>query len=209
MKPHDLPTMSAENAPSAVASPEIFQRLGSLTRQLHDTLNQLGVMPKLRDSVQNIPDARERLNYIAHKTGEAAEKVLNLVERAKSEHEHIARETRHIAHSIMADPVKAVASGAIMNFVDDVETRTARINQHLTEIMIAQDYHDLTGQVISRVVTLASDLEEQLLDMLVITAPSQGPRDDCGPQGPTVNASRPDVVSDQSEVDDLLASMGF
>lgn len=208
MNPHDLP-LSAEAA-GPTASPEIFQRLGVLTRQLHDTLNQLGVMPKLRDSVQNIPDARDRLNYIAQKTGEAAHKVLNLVEQAKDEHEQISAQTRAIANSIIADPVRAVASGAVMNFVGDVERRTSHIDRCLTEIMLAQDYHDLTGQVISKVVKLAGDLEQQLVDMLVITAPSQGPREDSGPQGPVVNHDkRVDTVSNQSEVDDLLASMGF
>lgn len=209
MKPNDLPVNTDEA--HAQASPEIFHRLGALTRQLHDTLNQLGVMPKLRDSVQNIPDARERLNFIAHKTGEAAEKVLNLVELAKAEHEHISAETRRIAGSVMADPVKAVASGEIMNFVEDVDACTARINRHLTEIMIAQDYHDLTSQVISKVVTLAQNLEEQLLDMLVITAPGQTPpRSEAPLQGPVATAhQRIDTVSNQSEVDDLLASMGF
>src|SRR5690606_8031958 len=64
---------------SGGASPEVFQRLGELTRQLHDALNQLGYMPRLQDTAEQLPDARSRLTYIAHKTEQAAEKVLNLV----------------------------------------------------------------------------------------------------------------------------------
>ena len=103
------------------ASPEVFQQLGAITRQLHDTLSQLGVMPKLQVAAEGLPDARSRLNYIAEKTGAAAEKVLNSVDRAKAEHAHITEETRRIAAAIVADPVKAVASGSILNFVSDVE----------------------------------------------------------------------------------------
>ena len=91
---------------------EIFQQLGTLTRQLHDTLNMLGVLPNLQQTVDNLPDARSRLNYIATKTADAAEKVLNLVDTAKADQEHIAQETRKLAQLITADPVKAVASGS-------------------------------------------------------------------------------------------------
>ena len=201
------------------ASPEILQQLGHLTRQLHDTLNQLGVLPKLRETADNLPDARSRLNYIASKTGQAAERVLNLVDQAKAEHEHISSETRRMAQSIVADPVRAVASGAVLNFVSDVEATTARIDQHLTDIMMAQDFHDLTGQVVARVVTLASDLENQLVKLLVQAAPPEQQQKveatltaASAPalHGPVVEPEgRTDVVQNQSEVDDLLASLGF
>jgi len=150
----DLP----DNMAMPAASPEIFQQLGTLTRQLHDTLNMLGVLPGLKNTVDDLPDARSRLSYIATKTADAAEKVLNLVDTAKSDQEHIAEETRKLAALITADPVKAVASGAVFNFVQDVETVTRRVDGHLTDIMMAQDFHDLTGQVVAKVVTLANDL---------------------------------------------------
>ena len=119
MKMDDSTTLAP---PATVgASPEVYQTIGHMTRLLHDTLEQLGVMPHLQIAADNLPDARSRLNYIAKKTGDAAEKVLNSVDQAKSEHEKIARETRAIAASIVADPVKAVASGSVMNFVGDVE----------------------------------------------------------------------------------------
>ena len=92
----DLP----ENMSMPAASPEIFQQLGTLTRQLHDTLNMLGVLPGLKNNVDNLPDARSRLTYIATKTADAAEKVLNLVDTAKADQEHIATETRKLAELI-------------------------------------------------------------------------------------------------------------
>ncbi|MEO8154795.1 MAG: protein phosphatase CheZ [Rhizobacter sp.] len=212
MKMDDMAVLAPPNAPPA--SPEVFQQLGAITRQLHDALTQLGVMPKLQHAANNLPDARSRLNYIAQKTGDAANKVLNSVDQAKTEHNTIAAETRRIAAAIVADPVKAVATGSVMNFVSDVEAATERIDQHLTDIMMAQDFHDLTGQVVAKVVALAGDLEDSLVKLLVQAAPPEAQKvieySTASLNGPVVNPDgRTDVVSNQGEVDDLLASLGF
>jgi chemotaxis protein CheZ len=206
--------IAAMKADSLAVSPEVFQQLGNITRVLHDTMQQLGVMPKLQTATEGLPDARSRLSYIATKTADAANRVLNLVDRAKAEHAEIASETRRMAASIVADPVKAVASGAVMNFVGDVEERTARIDEHLTDIMMAQDFHDLTGQVVAKVVSLASELEDSLVKLLVQAAPPDQVQKVAAElpilSGPVVNPEgRTDVVQNQSEVDDLLASLGF
>jgi len=197
---------------AAAASPEVFHQLGLITRQLHDTLTQLGVMPRLQQAAADLPDARSRLSYIARKTGEAADKVLNSVDHAKLEHGHIAEATREVARALIADPVKAVASGAVMNFVADVEAATGRIDGHLTDIMMAQDFHDLTGQVVAKVVALAGDLEDSLVKLLLQAAPPEQAHkvEASSLSGPVVDASgRADVVQNQGEVDDLLASLGF
>ena len=199
-------------APTPADTTEIFLQLGSITRLLHDTLKQLGVMPKLQQAADGLPDARSRLNYIAEKTAQAAEKVLNSVDQAKAEHVSIADATRRMAQAITADPVKAVATGAVFNFVQDVEQRTAKIDDHLTDIMMAQDFHDLTGQVVAKVVTLAGDLEDSLVKLLVQVIPADQVHLVKSEMlnGPVVNPEgRTDVVANQGEVDDLLASLGF
>jgi chemotaxis protein CheZ len=210
MKMEDLTTL-APTEPLTV-SPEVFQQLGSITRLLHDTMQQLGVMPKLQIATDGLPDARSRLTYIASKTADAANKVLNSVDQAKADHGHIAEATRRIGQLIVADPVKAVASGAVLNFVQDVEQATARIDGHLTDIMMAQDFHDLTGQVVAKVVSLATELEDSLVKLLVQAAPPEQAQkvESAVLNGPVVNPEgRTDVVKDQAEVDDLLASLGF
>ena len=210
MKMDDLDTLAPQMA--AGASPEVFHQLGLITRQLHDTLNQLGVMPRLQDAANGLPDARSRLTYIAKKTGDAANKVLNSVDMAKAEHASISAETRRIVEALLKDPVKAVATGAVLNFATDVDAATARIDAHLTDIMMAQDFHDLTGQVVAKVVSLANDLEDSLVKLLVQAAPAdQAQRVEASVlNGPVVNPEgRTDVVADQGEVDDLLASLGF
>ena len=221
MKMDNSTTLAPQAA--AGASPEVFQQLGQITRQLHDTLTQLGVMPRLQAAADGLPDARSRLSYIAKKTGDAANKVLNSVDMAKAEHNSISEQTRAIAAAIVADPVKAVATGSVMNFVTEVEACTARIDGHLTDIMMAQDFHDLTGQVVAKVVSLATDLEDSLVKLLVQAAPADTTAklmahiapvepefDRAALAGPVVNPEgRTDVVADQGEVDDLLASLGF
>ena len=200
---------------SLADSADVHHKIGQLTRQLHDSLNELGYAEKLRGSMGELPDAQSRLSYIARLTGEAAEKVLNRVEQAKAQHDFIAQETRRVVTSLVKDPVAAVAKGEIMNFLTAVERVTKEADSHLTEIMMAQDFHDLTGQVIARVVNLAATIEEQLVQLLIQTAPPsvqsapiEVPREHLA--GPVVDPERtPDVVTNQSQVDDLLASLGF
>ena len=210
MQPDELAKL-AQGQPLMV-DPAVFQQLGSITRLLHDTMSQLGVMPKLQTATEGLPDARSRLTYIADKTAAAANKVLNSVDQAKAEHEAIRQATRDLAAKLTADPVRAVASGAVMNFVSEVEGKTSNIDQHLTDIMMAQDFHDLTGQVVKKVVQLTSDLEDSLVKLLVQVVPPEH-REKVSQevlQGPVVNPEgRTDVVADQGEVDDLLASLGF
>ena len=209
--------MQDSNGPSDLremrepSTTEVFIQLGTITRLLHDTLAQLGVMPKLQAAAQGLPDARSRLNYIAEKTASAADKVLNSVDQAKEVHAHIVSQARALSRDLTENPVKAVASGAVLNFVRDIEASAGQADQHLTDIMLAQDFHDLTGQVVAKVVTLAHDLESSLVKLLVQVVPEdQIHKVEQALNGPVVNPEgRSDVVANQEQVDDLLASLGF
>jgi chemotaxis protein CheZ len=193
----------------------MFQQLGSITRQLHDALKELGYTDKLKGTVDQLPDAQSRLSYIARLTGEAAEKVLNHVEGAKTEQETIAQRGRQLAATIAAVPGLSRAMPELVGWSREVVELSEKSDARLTEIMMAQDFHDLTGQVINRVVQLASTIEEQLLALLLQSAPSGSPGQDKAYdmhalEGPVVNTEgRTDVVADQKDVDDLLASLGF
>jgi chemotaxis protein CheZ len=209
--------LSPADAPLPSAA-DVHRMLGALTRQLHDSLNGLGLAEKVKDWAGELPDAKSRLSYIARLTGEAAEKVLNQVDQAKAQHDFIASETRRIGELIVKDPVGAVAKGHVLNFVNDVEKASQKVDANLTEIMMAQDFHDLTGQVIAKVVNLAATIEEQLVALLIQTAPPEAATKASASNepyvpalaGPVVNGqSNTDVVTDQSQVDDLLASLGF
>jgi chemotaxis protein CheZ len=204
--------MSTSNSPG---NPEMFQQLGSITRQLHDALKELGYADKLKGTVDQLPDAQSRLSYIARLTGEAADKVLNHVDGAKSEQELITERGRQLTSTIAAVPGLAKAMPELLNWAKDVVELSEKSDARLTEIMMAQDFHDLTGQVINRVVQLAATIEEQLLALLLQSAPTGAPGQDKAYdmnalEGPVVDAEgRTDVVADQKDVDDLLASLGF
>jgi chemotaxis protein CheZ len=204
-------TAGSSGAPRDLSTTEVFIQLGTITRLLHDTLAQLGVMPKLQAAAQGLPDARSRLNYIAEKTASAADKVLNSVDQAKAVHAHIVTQAQNLSRDLTENPVKAVASGAVLNFVRDIEASATQADQHLTDIMLAQDFHDLTGQVVAKVVTLANDLEGSLVKLLVQVVPEdQIHKVEQALNGPVVNPEgRTDVVANQEQVDDLLASLGF
>lgn len=202
---------------------DMFQRLGTITRQLHDALAELGYADKLKGTVEELPDAQSRLQYIARLTGEAAEKVLNRVDEAKAEQERVMKAASQLDDTIARVPGLAKAMPELRDWAQQIGKGAERTDQHLTEIMMAQDFHDLTGQVIKRVVSLAATIEGQLLQLLLQAAPhtvagldkADGKGKDADKpapalQGPVVNADgRSDVVTDQSQVDDLLASLGF
>ena len=200
------------SAPNSPGHPQMFQKLGSITRQLHDALKELGYTDKLKGTVDQLPDAQSRLSYIARLTGEAAEKVLNHVDEGKAEQAKIAERGRQLADTISRVPALAKAMPELMEWTNDIITTSEQTDARLTDIMMAQDFHDLTGQVIARVVQLAGTIEEQLLSLLLQSAPSGQPGQDHAYElaGPVVDGEgRTDVVNDQQQVDDLLASLGF
>lgn len=212
---NDIPTQHDQ-------STEMFQKLGAITRQLHDALHELGYAPALKGAVEELPDARSRLEYIARLTGEAAEKVLNRVDEAKAEQDTVREHSRQLVETIRGVPGLKWAMPELVEWSEKIQQSTERTDTHLTEIMMAQDFHDLTGQVIKKVVALAATIEGQLLQLLLEAAPHAlhadgdgrprspvpGSREELA--GPVVNPEgRTDVVTSQQDVDDLLSSLGF
>lgn len=209
--------MTNSDSTAAQDSHDVYHRLGALTRTLHDALRQLGYDKNIEAAASSLPDARTRLLYISKLTGDAAEKVLNAVDHASVEQARIAAESLAVERDLKANPALAVASGRLLGFVEDVRRSSERTSGNLTEIMLAQDFHDLTGQVIARIVVLAQDMETQLVKLLIDAAPDHRPttREGAAPaqgylNGPAMNAEqRLDVVKNQAQVDDLLESLGF
>lgn len=215
--------MSNEANTSDDKPTEMFNQLGAITRQLHDALTELGYTPVLKGTVDELPDARSRLEYIARLTGEAAEKVLNRVDEAKAAQSRVIEHSQQMLDTIKGVPGLKWAMPELTEWSEKIQQSAELTDQHLTDIMMAQDFHDLTGQVIKKVVALAGTIEEQLLHLLLQAAPhalndpapgdkeaNKGAAGATELQGPVVNADgRTDVVTDQAQVDDLLASLGF
>lgn len=196
-------------------SNNVHQALGELTRQLHDALNGLGLLSSVQQMAGQIPDARDRLSYIANVTGNAAEKVLNIVDLEKDRHRDIQKACQELRAWTQANPGKDIPSDMMLRFTDRIENDSVQADANMTDIMIAQDFHDLTTQVVTKVIHLTQSLEQQLVKLVVDTAPApidaEAPTttEHAAPSGPAINPNSPGVVSSQSEVDDLLASLGF
>lgn len=211
--------IQAAKAPSGESdASHVFERIGALTRQLHDSLRELGYDKMVHSAVEALPDARQRLAYIATLTGQAAERVLGAVEKAKGAQDALHGEATRLAERwemLYAGelPVEAfrTLAGETRDFLKALPARTEGVNGCLHEVMMAQDFHDLTGQVIQRIVGCAQTLEEQLLKLLIDTAPP-GKRPEAKSawlNGPAMDRGAAEVIADQAQVDALLESLGF
>ena len=183
----------------------IYQRVGEITRRLHEALRELGYDKQLHASLGSLPDARSRLDLIARLTGEAAEKVLNTVDAAQ------ARQSALVAQAGRVEDMMRVGRpepGALLAFTALVKANAAATGAELTDIMLAQDFHDLTGQTVRKVVEVAAGLEHSLLQLLLETSPPAAAEHGLL-DGPVADATRADVVTNQEQVDDLLESLGF
>lgn len=209
----------AGGAMEGVCPERVFSQLGQMTRGLHNLLRELGYDQALEKVASELPDNRDRLNYIAAMTAKAAERALNAAEIAQPIQEKLGGTARNLAgkwDQLFNKQLGVVEFKDLVRdtraYLADVPSRTEATNAQLMEIIMAQDFQDLTGQVIKKVLEAAQNLESQLLALLIETTPEEK-RQAVSPgllNGPVVNASgRNDVVTSQEQVDDLLESLGF
>lgn len=198
---------------------QAFERIGQLTRLLHDTIRQLGYDRMLEETAEKLPDARQRLSYISQMTEQAASRVLNATDIAKpildKSEEQAARLSERwdllYNKKLSVEEFKALA-GETRAFVSQAASDSKIVNEQLLEIMMAQDFQDLTGQVIKKIADMASKMENGLLKVLIDIMPESKrvTAEEGLLNGPVVAAEgREDVVTSQEQVDDLLDSLGF
>ncbi len=198
----------------------VFNRIGQMARVLHDTLGQLGYDKLLEKTVSAIPDAKDRLAYVANLTEQAACRVLNATDIASPLVDQIEAESlalgsrwdRVFANELSTGEFKALAQETRQFLKEQLPQKAKSTHAQLTEIMMAQDFQDLTGQVIKKIVALAQDLEFNLMEVLIQVLPDAKRTDEVTSlmNGPVINAEgRSDVVVNQEQVDDLLDSLGF
>lgn len=198
----------------------MYSRVGQLTRRLHDAMRELGYDKSLERAASAIPDAKDRLSYVATMTEQAAERVLNATDRAKPLQDAMEKDAKALsaswqklfANQLSVEDFKALAIST-QGFLDGVPSKTHATSDQLMEIVMAQDFQDLTGQVIKRVLDMVQLMEQELVSFLMEYSPERfvGDAHNSGLEnGPVVNAAvRTDVVTSQQQVDDLLESLGF
>ncbi|MDP5240295.1 protein phosphatase CheZ [Uliginosibacterium sp. 31-16] len=198
---------------------QAFLQIGQLTRLLHDTIRQLGYDRMLEETAEKLPDARQRLSYISQMTEQAASRVLNATDIAKPIQDRIEERATELAtrwdklydRKLSVLEFKELA-GETRAFLGQSAKDSKMVNEQLLEIMMAQDFQDLTGQVIKKIVDMASKMEDGLLKVLIDIMPESKrvAAEDGLLNGPVVSSEgRDDVVTSQEQVDDLLDSLGF
>ena len=152
---------------NALSKDEAFEKLGHITRQLHQAMTELGIDVQLHQIAHEIPDARDRLSYVGQMTETAAHKVLGLVEEARPGCAHLAEHaqgqqrdlTRLLAeHGDAATNVRDGLRHA-NDFAGAVIKGAAEQESALSAIMMTQDFQDLSGQVIKKVIDIISRTE--------------------------------------------------
>lgn len=207
---------------------ELLTRIGQLTRALHESMRELGLDKEVEKAAQAIPDARDRLHYIATMTEQAAERSLNAIELAQPLQDQVEKQ----AHALnerwdqwFAAPIDLGDARELVSdtrsYLQWVPEQTRATNAQLLDIMMAQDFQDLTGQVIKKLVDVIRTIEKELVQALLDNVPEEkrflkekddkrdAKVDESLLNGPQVNAEASGIVSNQEQVDDLLESLGF
>ena len=197
---------------------QLLNRIGQLTRQMREGMRELGLDKGLARAAEAIPDARDRLHYVAQMTERAAERALNAIDVAQPIQEELSRQAQGLSQrwdGWFASPVALDEARELVTdtraYLVEVPEQARATHAQLTEIMMAQDFQDLTGQVIKKMMDVIKDMETQLLQLLVDNAPLEKRQEvNIGLlNGPQIKLGNTDVVDDQGQVDDLLASLGF
>jgi chemotaxis protein CheZ len=222
------PAPASAPAPAPVAAGEaaaeggehaegMFERLGGIVRLLHDSLRELGYDKALTEASTQIVDAQDRLEYVASLTEQAANKVLNTLDDGMPAQEVLSKQSKEMeerwaalfAGKLSIDEFKALA-GDSRAFAAKVSEATEAEKARLLEIMMAQDFQDITGQLIKKVVAITKKVESELAQLLKDNAPADvrekiAQKEVSLMSGPSV----PSEALNQDSVDDLLADLGF
>ena len=212
----------------------LYQEIGKLTRNIHNAIQNfqidIAVPANDKESVSRMNDASDRLNYVITLTENAANKTMDMVEDTIP----ISKELGDTANKLQSDWKRLLNREMsaeefrnlykeMSGFLEFTATKTHDIDRNLSSILLAQDYQDLTGQVIKRVIALVSEVQKNLVEMVTtasnvemitgiayISDVPEVEKSGIEAEGPAMDAdNRDDVVSGQDEVDDLLSSLGF
>ncbi|MBK5205775.1 MAG: protein phosphatase CheZ [Polaromonas sp.] len=197
---------------------QLVNRIGHLTRQMREGMRELGLDKGIARAAEAIPDARDRLGYVAQMTERAAERALNAIDVAQPIQEGLSKKAKGLtqrwdvwfASPLELDDVRELVLDT-RSYLSEVPQQVSATNAQLMEIMMAQDFQDLTGQVIKKMMDVIKEMETHLLQLLIDNTPVEKRQDVSHGllNGPQIKLGNTDAVDDQGQVDDLLASLGF
>mgnify|MGYP001147365783 CR=1 FL=1 len=216
----------------------LYFEIGRLTRSLHDAIvnfkiDENAVLAQ-KDAngtePSRIDDAFNRLNFVIDTTEKAANRTMDLVEASLP----VSQELGETAKKIKGDWQRLIKKELtpdefrslykeIDHFLTFTIDKSSNIESNLSNILMAQDFQDITGQVIKKVIKLVKDVEENLVDLIRMAADVESLTGIAPPsvnelkpaaeeeylEGPVIDNHRQDVAKNQDDVDDLLSSLGF
>ena len=195
---------------------DVVKRIARLTRMLRESMRELGLDNAIKDAAQSIPDARDRLRYVGRMTEQAANRVLNAAELAQPLQEELSADAQFLQERWVKTEESGDSSeqaeliADTRQFLQDISTKTQLTQESLMEIIMAQDFQDLTGQVIKGLLGVIGALETELVQVLMDSVSTEKSEEtETLLNGPAVDTSPENVLTDQDEVDDLLSSLGF
>ncbi|MDK7759684.1 protein phosphatase CheZ [Providencia rettgeri] len=194
---------------------QVITRIGTLMRTLRESMRELGLEKSVQQAVASIPDGKDRLRYIAQMTAQAAEKTLNGIDVIKPlqvEMNKNAQVLQQQWQETAGDAVPAQLRVSTEAFLGQVIQDSETTKAELLEIMMAQDFQDLTGQVIKKMMEVVEEAEKQLLALLMENTPPEmraKTQNESLLNGPQINKEGVNVMASQSQVDDLLDELGF
>lgn len=207
----------------------LYLEVGRLTRSLHESIRNFHIdsANSSETDLNSIEDASDRLAYVVDMTNKAANKTLDLVEATmpyasgiSNEAQHLKEDWTRLQKKQMKPEEFRVLTATMGTFLAKLCDDSDKVYANLSEILLAQDFQDLTGQVINRVTGLVKDVEHSLVDLVRMAGKvdeltgtvHQLEKQDTGieGEGPQLHAEqREDLVAGQDDVDDLLSSLGF
>jgi chemotaxis protein CheZ len=205
---------AAQEKPSVdMTGKPLYESIGALVRQLHDSMRELGYDRALQDAATDVIDAKSRLEYVATLTEQAATRVLNSIDIAMPHQDELAKTAADLEGrwaelfegEMDIERFKQLALDS-QAFAANTARRAEEEKNLLMEIMMAQDFQDITGQIIKKVVGITKKLEEELVQLLRDNAPDEVKEKEIDlMSGPDV----PEKALQQDDVDNLLARLGF
>ncbi|MCB1857822.1 MAG: protein phosphatase CheZ [Gammaproteobacteria bacterium] len=202
------------------ATSGLFKEVGRLTRDLHDAINGFLLDSRIVHLAEHeMPDASQRLSYVINMTEQAANTSLAAVEASLPLAGELGRKARDLSfdwkrfqgRELSVDEFRELSRN-LLGFLQTTGDHADELHEKLSDVLMAQDFQDLTGQIIRQVITLIKDVEEKLVHLVRIsgaTAANLKP-DSEKLEGPVIpGIDQGDVMSGQDDVDDLLSSLGF
>ena len=171
--------MTLINELSEVRDQSLYREVGRLTRSLHEAIRNFQIDPRnaeQSEALSKMTDASDRLEYVVQMTGKAANRTMDLVEEAmpkasalRDEAAELRDQWQKLRRREMAPAEFRELYARIDTFFVTLNTDAGAMYDNLSEILLAQDFQDLTGQVIQKVTTLVKEVEEHLLSLVAVS----------------------------------------